>query len=551
MKFPFDENQKFEYDEERDSVTGLPKRLKYMFLEDELNRTSKVAPDTTGADKYFIDGFITEEMELDFWVIAKDFLQHHYPRLKEFNDLVVYGNDKPEQSDPEGALQRKILNIMYNAAKSGDTYSVELMKQLYKTYHKKEYQQLKRFRKITIPEIFSLAETEDGGCDYLVISRVLAMCAIFGIEMEEHCSVLYLMQGRARKEWDKENEKEFFHFPEGLFQECYDQVEEWMRQYCKTKEQTRKGMAEYWKADRFAEYCLKRHGFPEDYLYRCNLEYMGINRLLAVTLALLKSAYPNEEFSFEEVQTYALIAHCIDAVISTVDVYEEGITEMLGIEPELNKLRESLFKPGSIIVAENSKAKQVAKPVTVAPIINNDVNEEDYIKEIDELRRRLREKDEECKYFRRQYEQAKVELSDAIEAVAQNANYMEELIILRNYVYSLSQEVPQITEDKLEDMQQVIAEKNVIIVGGHVNWINKLKKEFPNWRYLDANISRTNDSKLVEGADKVYFFTDHLSHGTYGKFVKLVRENRIPFGYMHSVNMDSMVRQVYEDLIEK
>lgn len=139
-------------------------------------------------------------------------------------------------------------------------------------------------------------------------------------------------------------------------------------------------------------------------------------------------------------------------------------------------------------------------------------------------------------------------LSDAQETIAQNENYIEELIALRNYVYGLSQEAPPITEDKLEDMKCSIAEKSVIIIGGHINWINKLKKEFPSWRYLDANISRANDSKLVEGADMVYFFTNHLSHGTYGKFVKLVRENRIPFGYMHSVNMESLVRQVFEDL---
>ena len=85
-------------------------------------------------------------------------MQHHYTRLKEFNDLALYGNDNPHQSDPEDALQKKILNVMYNAAKSGDPYSVELMKYLYKTYHKKEYQQLKRFRKITVHEIFSLSE---------------------------------------------------------------------------------------------------------------------------------------------------------------------------------------------------------------------------------------------------------------------------------------------------------------------------------------------------------------------------------------------------------
>lgn len=548
MKFPFDDQYEYEYEEDFNPYRGMSPKMMAMFMEDERNRENKVAPDTTGADKYFIDGFVTEAMEYDFWVIARDFMQHHFPRLKEFNDLAVYGNDKPEQSDPDNSMQNKVLNIMYNAAKSGDAYSVELMKSLYKAYHKKEYKQLKRFNKITVPEIFSLAETEDLGCDYFAIARIMGMCQFYGIELNEHCSILYLVLNDARKGWDEENKRDFFHFPEGLYQECYDQVELWMGQRGNTKKQIRDGVSTYWKADRFAEFCLKRQGYPEDYLYRCNIEFMGINQLLAQTLALLKCAYPNEEFTFEEVQTYAMIAHCIDAVVSVCDIYDENLTEMMGIAPELERIGECRSKPEDIAYKDVPKEKSEAKPIHVAPVIGKDVKEEDYLKEIEELRRKLREKEEESKHFRQLYEQTKASLSDAKEAVAQNANYMEELITLRNYVYSLSQEPPAIEESKLEDMKSIIAEKSIVIIGGHINWINKLKKEFPNWRYLDANISRANDSKLVEGADMVYFFTDHLSHGTYGKFVKLVRENRIPFGYMHSVNMETLVCQVFEDL---
>lgn len=548
MRFPFDDEYEFEYDEADSPFRGMSPKMMALFMEDEKNRESKVAPDTTGADKYFIDGFITEAMEYDFWIIARDFMQHHFARLKEFNDLAVYGNDKPDQSDPDNAMQNKVLNIMYNAAKSGDAYSVELMKCLYKTYHKKEYKQLKRFNRISVPEIFSLAETEDLGCDYFAIARIMGMCQFYGIELDERCSILYLVLNDARKGWDEDNERDFFCFPEGLYQECYDQVEAWMGQRGNTKKQLREGVGTYWKADRFAEFCLKRQGYPEDYLYRCNIEFMGINQLLAQTLALLKCAYPKEEFTFEEVQTYSMIAHCIDAVVSVCNIYDENLTEMMGVGPELNRIGECQFKPENIVIKDVPKVKAEPKPVHVAPVAGKDVKEEDYIKEIDALRRRLREKEEECKHFRQLYEQTKVSLSDAQEAVAQSANYMEELIALRNYVYSLSQKDPAIEEDKLEDMKRTIAEKSIIIIGGHINWINKLKKEFPSWRYLDANISRANESKLVEGADMVYFFTDHLSHGTYGKFVKLVRENQIPFGYVHSVNMETLVRQVFEDL---
>ena len=41
-------------------------------------------------------------------------------------------------------------------------------------------------------------------------------------------------------------------------------------------------------------------------------------------------------------------------------------------------------------------------------------------------------KKKECKHFRQQYDHIKVSLSDAQESIAQNENYMEELITLRN-----------------------------------------------------------------------------------------------------------------------
>lgn len=83
-------------EEEYESYRGISPKMMALFMEDEISRESKVAPDTTGADKYFIDGFITEEMEYEFWTIASDFMEHHFPRLKEFDDLATYGSYGPE-----------------------------------------------------------------------------------------------------------------------------------------------------------------------------------------------------------------------------------------------------------------------------------------------------------------------------------------------------------------------------------------------------------------------------------------------------------------------
>lgn len=62
------------------------------------------------------------------------------------NDMAENCVDVPEKRQLGTVLQKRILNMMYNAAKAGDEYCNALMRELYKTYYKKEYKQLKRFR---------------------------------------------------------------------------------------------------------------------------------------------------------------------------------------------------------------------------------------------------------------------------------------------------------------------------------------------------------------------------------------------------------------------
>lgn len=104
---------------------------------------------------------------------------------------------------------------------------------------------------------------------------------------------------------------------------------------------------------------------------------------------------------------------------------------------------------------------------------------------------------------------------------------------------------------QMNDMKRIIAEKNVVIIGGHINFVNKLNLEFPNWTYIDANVVRPSDIKLVENADAVYFFSKYISHTVYNKFVKILRNKHIPFGYIHMVNIESLTHQVYDDFAKK
>lgn len=90
------------------------------------------------------------------------------------------------------------------------------------------------------------------------------------------------------------------------------------------------------------------------------------------------------------------------------------------------------------------------------------------------------------------------------------------------------------------------ADELYVIVGGHVNWVNKLKAEFPGWTYILPSTFKTVDAGSLDHKDMIFFFTDYISHAAYGKFIGIARERKIPFSYLHGVNMGQIVRQIYD-----
>lgn len=545
------EEDEWEYD---DRPAGLSKEMLALFMQDMMNRESgKVAPDTTGADYFFLDEFFTRDMELDFALIEQDFLQHCSGKLQEFNEAGWYGEDERWTAAPKIALQKKLFRLMYNGAKLGDRYCVELIKYLYKLYHKKEYNQLKRFSTISASEIFALSEDEWGGNNYGAIGRILGMCQFMNIKLHDSCSILYLLLDKTRKEWisDNEKEREFSYFENGLFEECVQQIELWMKDIDQSDFRGfRKATKVYYEHDEFVEACLRRLGYPSDYVFLCMENYMGLRIQMARTLAVLKTANPKKEYTFDEVQKYTAIYSTVFALVNVAEYFDTELGYLTGDTVEDFEKEDMLFKPENVQYKPKEEKKILSqKSITnVAPVSNGSASEEDYLKEIALLRSKINEKELENKNLREMYRQAKKQYDEADRMNKKYESERDELIALRNFVYRLKREVEEIADDSFEEMKKSIVSKNVVIIGGHVNWINKLKAIFPDWLYIPPNAYKTVDGKMLDGKDRVYFYTDYMNHISYIKYIAAVRERKIPFGYLGSVNIETVVKQIYEDL---
>ncbi len=166
----------------------------------------------------------------------------------------------------------------------------------------------------------------------------------------------------------------------------------------------------------------------------------------------------------------------------------------------------------------------------MAPVSNGDISEDDYIKEIEELRKKLHEKEQENQYLRAQNMAAKRSASETDGLLKKNKKERNGLIALREVFYNSEQEEEEpVPEAKLSERRRLTADKNVVIIGGHINWQNKLKELFPNWKYVALTAYRIVDGAMLENKDKVYFYTGYISHVSNCKFIAAVRESTIPF----------------------
>ncbi|MCR4822256.1 MAG: hypothetical protein K5873_05240, partial [Treponema sp.] len=211
------------------------------------------------------------------------------------------------------------------------------------------------------------------------------------------------------------------------------------------------------------------------------------------------------------------------------------------------EMEDVLFKPGSITVKDLSQNRKKEQLVNIAPIVNDSATKEDYLAEVNELRGRLKAKDQDIKHLRDKIRSSKQTVDDAESRIESLEADREELIALRNFVYNLKDEV-QPEEDELSKMKEAISDKNIMIIGGHQKWHSKLKKLFPKWTLVYMDEFKTVTANMLEHHDFVFFYSDYLNHKSFNKCVAMLRENKIPFGYLHGVNTDITVRQVYKRL---
>ena len=108
-------------------------------------------------------------------------------------------------------------------------------------------------------------------------------------------------------------------------------------------------------------------------------------------------------------------------------------------------------------------------------------------------------------------------------------------------------------EDPYAGIEDVVLpeDKTVIFLGGHRNFVKKMRSVHPNWRYISdeeatcADIAQISTSKI----SFVVFFSGHTSHSTSLRVLDNISAD-VPIVYLDTVNMtlaDKKIKEAYKD----
>ncbi len=516
---------------------------KYSCLPEE----RRLSPDHYGCEKIFADTFVNEEMRVDFVLIAKDFYAHEFAKLPEYED-VEYLNIESGEDWPERMFNRFTMNMMVNAIAGGSEYTKALIKTLYKTYYKKEYKMLKRFNSLSSREVVSLARPEDGYESYFVgIARVLYAAKLFEILIDPDCNYLFLFLNDYSNNIDPFDNYSFDGIGDNDYEDCLKEVNE--------KFDNKRLYSLDMKVSKFFGNALKLTGYAPQFIDCCDTMEIGITERWALALFVFKKTYPGKLYSEEDIVLYGAILHAIRALASNSDwwaytlkllVYGEEATDYYDQNPPK-------YTPGEVNLQENSQTiKESAKVLPDDNLSQSDSGhnaDEDYLmQELDRLRRKIHKLEADNKELRENLSKNKYLEEEVRRSQSRFEEANKELASLKSYVYSLTESDAPVEDESVATMREAISSLRIVIIGGHPNWVAKLKAQFPKWSFINPDTSGSVDTSVVISADYVFFFTDIISHSKYYQFFNVIRENKINFGYIHEVNIEKNIRNIYREL---
>ena len=108
--------------------------------------------------------------------------------------------------------------------------------------------------------------------------------------------------------------------------------------------------------------------------------------------------------------------------------------------------------------------------------------------------------------------------------------------------------VPTLEVDYSAELDKILSQYKVCIVGGNENLIKKFRTKHPNGIYIGKEKEATCD-QTIRGCDAVLFKYDACSHSLYDKCKSIAQRSNVPFGYVEDIaSVSRLERCIYKTL---
>ena len=431
-----------------------------------------------GCDTQFVKTFATNEMKMDFSIIANSFYMN-VPEALTYRNYEFSLDSISEAYYPYEGFIIFTMSQILSMAKSGNEYSVQLLRYLYTIYYKKEYKLINNLRSISVNKIFELSEikTEKG---ISTVARILTMCRLFNIIIEEDCSILYNYLNKYNKQEekyiniinrdiavDKHSNTMATTIREMYGVESFDEI---------IKSSTI--LSEY---NRFRKDVYKDLGFRFELSEMPN-DNDFFEKCFNKSLSILKEHNPNKKYTKEELQGYVSILYDAIVLCNTMDGIDEYFKRILG-EVDDYIIEQSKFDP--------KEFERFVGIKTIKRIDDNNI-----------------------------YNMNENSISDN-----------KEIIALRKHILEMSEENVLIQENELLEMIDAIKTIKVGIFGEHHEWMGRLRELFPNWMYINTQSNSICDNTIFNSIERVYFFADYVMKNEYKEYLRILCQKNLIWIY--------------------
>ena len=121
-------------------------------------------------------------------------------------------------------------------------------------------------------------------------------------------------------------------------------------------------------------------------------------------------------------------------------------------------------------------------------------------------------------------------------------NEKNELYALREFVFSLGKNTTYEIYDSSDILQNYIDYNEIVIIGGHIKWTQKVKELIPNIDIISADQKRV-DLNFIRNKKLILFFINYLSHSLYFQVISKIQPNQ-KIGYIKQRNISDLIKEI-------